>query len=118
MTREFRNRLGVGLFIVIVATTAIAILPKSTTNAQQVAQPPDRKALRSKIVILRGELALLELEFEADQESLKPKLLHEPELSQTNDLCRQGMKETSLDHKVFDAEIHQGNRRECSNDER
>ena len=77
----------------LVALGAIAILSgtKSPSHARQVvAVGPDRKELRTKLVALRGEIALMEVEHEAEREILEQKLMRVP-------IAEQQLRENSLD---------------------
>ena len=78
MTFKFRNRVGVGLFVFVVAITAVTIVPRTTTKAQQAGGVQDRKALRLQIATLRGNLAVQEVELETEREILKQKLMRLP----------------------------------------
>ena len=76
------HRSGKQLLILgLIALGAVAVLggTRSSSHARQVpAAGPDRKEVRAKLVALRGEIALMEVEHEAEREILKQKLMGLP----------------------------------------
>jgi len=100
-----RRALAVGL---MVAAAGLAVLPRSSSEAQEPERRSARVALRQKIAELRGDVALREVEQEADREILKQKLLGVPALAKQITDARQEVQflSESSESEILEAKNH------------
>ncbi len=97
--------LAVGL---MVAAAGLAVFPRSSSEAQEPDRPSARAALRQKIADLRGDVALREVEQEAEREILKQKLLSVPALAKQITDARQEVQilSESSESEILEAKNH------------